>query len=176
LRSSELVVPERVVERLLTKVAMGPKTIDVDTPCHLSTYSTASHEYAQVGWNERGERIVTLCHIAIWVADHGPVPVGLTVDHKCHVRRCIRLDHLRLLSNADNGRRNRPGLDWVLDGSCARGHGPEFRVPVKEKTGHRKTRCEVCTREDKAKSAAKPETKAYKAEWARRKRQASNVT
>jgi hypothetical protein len=144
MKSQHLVVPDRVEARVLTKVAMGPKSLDIDTPCHLSTYSTASHDYAQIGWVENGERIVTLCHIVIWVATHGPIQFGWTVDHRCHTRRCIRLDHLRLLPNEANAQRNRPGLDWDLDGSCANGHGPEHRYVIRHIDQRRKTRCRRC--------------------------------
>jgi uncharacterized Zn ribbon protein len=69
---------------------------------------------------------------------------GWTVDHRCHTRRCIRLDHLRLLPNEANAQRNRPGLDWDLDGSCANGHGPEHRYVIRHIDQRRKTRCRRC--------------------------------
>jgi len=155
MKSSELVVPDRVAERVLTKVAMGAKALGVDTPCHLSTYSTASHEYAQIGWVECGERVVTLCHIVVWVAADGPVPEGMTVDHRCHTRRCIRRDHLRLLTNVDNGQRNRPGVDWALDGSCINGHGPEHRYAIGHTDKRRRTRCRICVADANARWMAK---------------------
>lgn len=161
-------MPERVVERVLDKVEMGPKTQYVDTPCHLSTYSTASHGYAQVGWNEGQQRCLKLCHVVIWTAANGPVPKGITVDHQCHTKRCIRLDHLRALTNQDNAMRNRPGMDWMLDGSCARGHDAELRVPINYADGYRRTRCSACVSEDSAKKNARPETKARKAAYAAR--------
>jgi hypothetical protein len=34
MKSQHLVVPDRVEARVLTKVAMGPKSLDIDTPCH----------------------------------------------------------------------------------------------------------------------------------------------
>lgn len=159
-------VPERVVERVLTKVAMGP-VVDLELgACHLSTYSTASHGYAQVGWAEDGERRMVLCHQVVWIDDEGPIPDGVTVDHRCHVRRCIRRPHLRLLTNKENGARNRPGFDWPLDGSCSRGHGPEHRAERSDGG----TRCMVCHAEDKAAHAAKPESKKRKADWQRERR------
>lgn len=106
--------PERVVERVLTKVVTGPRG------CHISTYSTASHGYAQVGWNEDGGRYVTLCHRVIWIWFRGPIPKGMTVDHMCKNRRCVRLMHLRLIPNLENARRT-SGRDWDL-GQCVNGH------------------------------------------------------
>jgi hypothetical protein len=137
-------IPDRVVERVLDNVSMGAAVNLQLGPCHLSTYSTASHGYAQVGWTENGRTRMVLCHQVVWFADHGPIADGMTVDHRCHVKPCIRLEHLRLLTNEDNGRRNRPGLDWPLDGSCANGHGPEHRFAIAHKDGSRKTRCREC--------------------------------
>lgn len=112
-----LEIPERVVERVLTKVAMGPRG------CHISTYSVGSHGYAQVGWEEAGERVVTLCHRVVWAWFRGPIEPGMTVDHMCKNRRCVRLMHLRLISNLENARRT-SGRDWEL-GKCIKGHPDE---------------------------------------------------
>lgn len=132
------------MERVLTKVAMGPAVNLQLGPCHLSTYSTASHGYAQVGWTEGGRTRMVLCHQVAWVAEHGPIPDGITVDHKCHVRPCIRRDHLRELTNEQNARRNRDGLDWELDGTCVNGHGREHWVPIGHVDGYRRHRCREC--------------------------------
>jgi hypothetical protein len=34
--------------------------------------------------------------------EHGPIPAGMEVDHRCHVRRCVRPDHLRLVDRKQN--------------------------------------------------------------------------
>lgn len=106
--------PERVVQRVLSKVAMGPRG------CHISTYSVASHGYAQIGWREGDERPVTLCHRVMWIWFRGPIPEGMTIDHMCKNKRCIRLQHLRLIPNYENSRRGN-ARDWPL-GKCAKGH------------------------------------------------------
>lgn len=115
--------PQRVVERVLDNVAMGPRG------CHISTYSVASHGYAQVGWREAGEIHMTLCHRVIWTWFRGPIPDGMTVDHMCKNRRCVRLQHLRMISNYENARRT-SGRDWPL-GQCINGHSNEHlhRMP-----------------------------------------------
>ena len=35
-----------------------------------------------------------------WV--HGEIPEGMQVDHRCHQRNCVRPDHLRLVTPAQN--------------------------------------------------------------------------
>ncbi|MFJ9771229.1 HNH endonuclease signature motif containing protein [Kitasatospora sp. NPDC101157] len=33
---------------------------------------------------------------------HGAIPGGLDVHHTCHVRRCVRPEHLRATSRSEN--------------------------------------------------------------------------
>lgn len=106
-------IPPRVAERAATRHV-------VSGSCHVSTYSVASHGYAQIGWNEDGERHVTTAHRAAWVHTNGQIPEGMTIDHLCKNRTCVKAEHLRLLSNFENGRRTF-GRDWPL-GKCIRGH------------------------------------------------------
>lgn len=39
---------------------------------------------------------------------HGPIAAGLVIDHKCHVKRCVRLEHLHAVTNSQN-MQNRAG-------------------------------------------------------------------
>lgn len=52
----------------------------------------------------------------------GPIPPGMTVDHRCFEPACVEPTHLRLLSNLQNARnhRARPGL--VPEHECINGH------------------------------------------------------
>lgn len=86
--------------------------------CLISRYSVGSHGYAQA-WD--GSTVV-LAHRLVWVGEHGPIPDGMTVDHFDHCdRKCIEVGHLRLISNFENARRNRPGANPRL-GVCINGH------------------------------------------------------
>lgn len=38
---------------------------------------------------------------------NGDIPEGLQADHRCHQRNCVRPDHLRLVTNAQNGQNRR---------------------------------------------------------------------
>lgn len=90
---------------------------DLDTGCLVSRYSVGSHGYAQA-WD--GETVV-LAHRIVWERHHGPVAKGMTVDHLCHNRKCVEIEHLRELSNLENARRNKAGADWPA-GQCINGH------------------------------------------------------
>lgn len=102
-------IPKAAARRALERCTPGP------SGCLISSYSTGSHGYAQIGWRlSNGKNRMTTAHRAAWVAHTGEqIPDGMTVDHVCHVRRCVNPAHLRLLSNLANARDNRPPRDLV---------------------------------------------------------------
>jgi hypothetical protein len=105
----------------------------------------ASHGYAQVGWRGAdGVTRMTTAHRAAWTGAHGPIPDDMTVHHRCHERRCVNVEHMELLTNEQNARRNRDGLDWERDGTCVNGHGREFYRPIGHVDGRRRHRCTEC--------------------------------
>jgi len=106
-------IPARVQER-------AHERWEPDGDCWISTYSVASHGYAQVGWQTKRERHLVLAHRASWERVNGPVPAGMTLDHICKNRRCVNPNHLRVLDNFENARRT-SGHDWPL-GQCINGH------------------------------------------------------
>lgn len=107
-------VPARVALRAFERVEVD------ENGCWISTYSVASHGYAQIGWQDAGSRHVVLAHRAAWVHVNGQMPLGMTLDHTCKVRRCVNPAHLRVLPNFENARRI-GGMDWPM-GECANGH------------------------------------------------------
>ena len=122
---NSVAIPARVLERAGTRW-------EADGDCWISTYSTASHGYAQIGWQDRrkGERNVVLAHRASWEYAMGPVPLAHTLDHLCKQKRCVNPAHMRILTNYENARRTL-GRDWPL-GQCANGHpnSETYRQPA----------------------------------------------
>lgn len=41
-------------------------------------------------------------HRYAWERVHGPIPDGLVIDHKCHVRSCCNVAHLRTVTRKQN--------------------------------------------------------------------------
>ena len=119
LPKKQIVIPERVAARAATRFFVA------DNGCHISTYSVASHGYAQIGWQDKRYRQVVTAHRASWVYSNGQIPEGMTIDHICRTRRCVNPKHLRLMSNLDNARGG-GGLHLQkpkpTGKSCARGH------------------------------------------------------
>lgn len=135
----EIVIPPRVAARAATRY------VEDGNGCYVSTYSVASHGYAQIGWREptpeRPRRsVMTLAHRAAWVhMTEVQIPAGMTIDHTCKNRRCVNVAHLRMLSNYENARRTF-GRDWPL-GQCVNGHD---NSQIEWFSGH--AQCGPCTR------------------------------
>lgn len=67
--------------------------------CWIWTGATNPHGYGQIGDENRRAR---LAHRVAYELTYGPIPVGAMVLHSCDVRACVRPEHLRVGSAADN--------------------------------------------------------------------------
>lgn len=53
-----------------------------------------------------GERRV---HRVAWALARGPIPEGMTIDHLCWNKVCINVNHLEVVTRAENSRRSNSG-------------------------------------------------------------------
>lgn len=55
---------------------------------------------------------VVLTHRMVWEEQHGSIPDGLTIDHRCLEKRCLNTAHMELVTRGENSRRRfrPPGL------------------------------------------------------------------
>ena len=143
LPKERIIIPERVAARAATRFVVDERG------CHISTYSVGSHGYAQIGWQDGGERTMITAHRAAWVHVNGQVPEGMTIDHMCRSRRCVNPRHLRALTNFENARRNHPEHSWSLrEGRCIRGHHADWYRPKGPERA--KGYCHACRMEAQA--------------------------
>lgn len=84
--------------------------------------------YGPLDHKKRSRRKV---HRYLWEQQHGLVPAGFELDHRCRVRSCVNLLHLRVVTHADNMANSRK--------YCRQGHPLELLTP--RDSGQR---CRIC--------------------------------
>jgi HNH endonuclease len=114
-------------QRLLNHIAAGYGG------CWIYTGRTDHKGYGTFGWNGRS----VIAHRAAYLLLVGPIPDGLTIDHLCRVRRCIRPDHLEPVTLRENMSRKPPKTH------CPQGH-PYSGDNVVYKRGYQT--CRICRR------------------------------
>lgn len=73
------------------------------TPCWIWRLSRNRDGYG-VEWDGKAMR---LAHRVAYERENGAIPAGLTLDHLCRERSCVRPDHLEVVTQAENVRRGR---------------------------------------------------------------------
>lgn len=129
--------------------------VDKSGECWIWTGGGCGVGYGGFAWDARkGSEQRMPAHRAAWMLLVGPIPDGMTIDHTCNERRCVRPDHLQVVTMRENIR-----LAVERRTTCRRGHErneKNTRERVRPyKGGTRIVRsCRVCDREDK-KNASK---------------------
>lgn len=57
-----------------------------------------------------------LAHRYAWERANGPIPEGMEIDHICHNRACANVEHLRLVTSAQNSFNRGGPLDRSISG------------------------------------------------------------
>ena len=107
-------------------------------PCVLFTGADNGNGYGQ--FSSRGKN--GYAHRYAWTREHGEIPAGLTVDHLCRVRRCVRTDHMELVTAVENFQRGA-----ATKTHCPNGH--QYEDEFTPGRSHTKTRwrCPTCKEE-----------------------------
>lgn len=97
--------------------------------------AATSHGYGIIGSGVG--RANLKAHRAVWELFNGPVPEGMHLLHNCDNRRCVRPDHLRPGTDADNVRdmwdRGRAVVWQHSLTTCRKGHPLDYIAPDGER-------------------------------------------
>ena len=88
-----------------------------------------------------------LAHRVVWEDVNGPIPEGLTIDHLCRVRSCVNVEHMELVSIAENTARRPRRLQ--IGGLCRSGHFIDSDDDLYKRTGRDSLECKACKREQR---------------------------
>ncbi len=88
------------MDRFMAKVA-----INADTGCWDWQGFLMPNGYGQFGGIYNGEHRMLYAHRVAYSWFRGPIPVGLTIDHLCRNRACVRFDHLEAVTQRVNNLR-----------------------------------------------------------------------
>lgn len=109
--------------------------VDKTDTCWLWTAAVTSRGYGCFAIGGRTQ----LVHRLSYADEHGPIPVGLTIDHLaelCSSKLCVRPDHLDPCTAIENKRR----ADALIT-TCRFGH------PLTRRPGDKQRRCQPCENE-----------------------------
>lgn len=112
--------------------------VDPVKGCWLWTGTKLNHDgYARIKYQGR----LVMAHILSYELKHGPVPVGLELDHVvCSVRHCIHPDHTKAVTHFDNC--TRQSSWWSKRTHCVQGH--EFTPENTRLDRHGTRHCRTC--------------------------------
>lgn len=98
-------------------------------------------------------QVSTLAHRVAYEDVHGPIPDGMTIDHKCRVRNCVKVEHLEVVSIAENNRRRRVAGGIRIGSVCRNGHEVTAESIYFHPRGH--TECGACRADNKRRAREK---------------------
>ncbi|MBE4790695.1 HNH endonuclease signature motif containing protein [Streptomyces caniscabiei] len=133
-------IAEAALARFWSKVALDP------TGCLVWTAARNTDGYGRFCWQGAG----IPAHRFGYIALVGEIPAGLSLDHLCRVRHCVRPDHLEAVTPRENTLRGENHVaDQVHRTHCPRGHA-YTEANTRVKGGKRECRtCHNQARRDK---------------------------
>lgn len=131
---------ERDRARFAQRTSIGPTPQHRSDLGHCLLFDGADNGrgYAQFHYGE-GRRN-GYAHRFAWESPVGPIPQGMTIDHLCRVRNCVRLSHLEVVDGPTNTRRGA-----ATKPSCKNGH-PRTTENIYITPAGRRT-CRICRRD-----------------------------
>jgi hypothetical protein len=84
-------------ERFMSHVEMV-----TESGCWIWTSALNGQGYGHLGWSENGKQVTRGAHRFSYELHKGQIPTGLTIDHLCYVRNCVKPEHLEAVTHEEN--------------------------------------------------------------------------
>lgn len=136
--------PGTLAERFWPKVdKAGPAHPTLGTPCWIWTAARKPEGYGVIGAGVRGSGVLRAHRVAYELV-FGPIPEGLTLDHRCVNPPCVNPAHMEPVTNVVNVMRGSGvGPTNAAKTECPKGHPFTEENTIREHSGrHRK--CRTC--------------------------------
>ena len=161
-----------VSERLLEKYVV------LDNGCWQWQGAVSSH-YGTIKASQTldGGRRTLLVHRLSYEIHKGPIPEGLQIDHLCHNKLCINVEHLEAVTSQVNCMRKlNKDNQYVNRAHCSQGHEYSW-----DNTSYTKSGSRVCLSCQRARQTGyrNNNRKAYNdyiREWRRKKRESQQIS
>lgn len=102
----------KMLDRFWTKVVAARQPNEfTGTPCWLWAASVRDSGYGQFSIDDRPRAV----HRISYTWAYGVIPSGLTLDHLCRQKRCVRPDHLEAVTRLENTLRARDSYMKLSD-------------------------------------------------------------
>lgn len=110
--------------------------------CELWALAISTKGYGRIQIKQNGNWTMRQAHRVLYEAEFGELPKHLVIDHLCRIPRCINLQHLEPVTNAENIRRGE--FKRKLITHCPLGHEYTPGNTLRTKIGTR--RCRECNK------------------------------
>jgi hypothetical protein len=91
----------RILRRMTDKIVLGESSVICGGRCWLYRGCLDRDGYGKLSLGRRGDKTM-LAHRLIYELMVGPIPAGMTIDHRCRVRNCVNPRHLQVATWEDN--------------------------------------------------------------------------
>jgi uncharacterized Zn finger protein (UPF0148 family) len=98
--------PDQAVNPCVRVLAMTEKVTESGCWIFMGNINRLGYGRTSIGSRSDGtRRSAASAHRVVYEGLRGPIPDGLTLDHRCRVRCCVNPDHLEPVTQAENNRR-----------------------------------------------------------------------
>lgn len=87
--------------------------IELDTGCYVCV-SHKTNPDGYLRWNTGNGNKLEMFHRIIWKMHKGPIPEGYEIDHLCHNRACLNVDHMECIDGSEHAIKSNKER-WVRD-------------------------------------------------------------